>query len=87
MWGATTPAAISIAQKISFGGRREPGQRRGAGQAVIAQRGEWVCYRAPESEGAEYLPVCMPGFLLTLVRREAPSAVSTITQGRKSCTI
>ncbi|MGC3975711.1 MAG: cupin domain-containing protein [Nitrospira sp.] len=53
-----------------------------AGQAVIVQKGEWVRYRTPDSEGAEYLSVCRPAFSPALVRRDAPSAVDTINQGR-----
>jgi mannose-6-phosphate isomerase-like protein (cupin superfamily) len=34
----------------------------GAGQAVIAHRGEWVRYSTPEAEGAEYIAVCVPAF-------------------------
>src|ERR1700741_2631817 len=33
-----------------------------AGQAVIAQRGEWVQYSTPEEDGAEYIAVCLPAF-------------------------
>src|SRR5215813_7512068 len=33
-----------------------------AGQAVIAQRGEWIRYSTPESDGAEYIAVCLPAF-------------------------
>src|SRR5262249_58518922 len=34
----------------------------GAGQAVVAHRGEWVQYSTPGPEGAEYLAVCVPAF-------------------------
>ena len=57
-----------------------------AGQAVIVQKGEWVRYRTPESEGAEYLSVCLPAFSPGGVRRDAASAVDTIELGRESCT-
>lgn len=33
-----------------------------AGQAVVAEPGEWVQYSTPEAEGAEYLAVCLPAF-------------------------
>src|SRR5207249_1245508 len=33
-----------------------------AGQAVVVRRGEWVQYRSPEPEGAEYVAVCLPAF-------------------------
>src|ERR1700694_421617 len=29
-----------------------------AGQAVVAERGEWVQYSTPGAEGAEYIAVC-----------------------------
>jgi mannose-6-phosphate isomerase-like protein (cupin superfamily) len=34
----------------------------GAGQALIAHRGEWVRYSSPGPEGAEYIAVCLPAF-------------------------
>ncbi len=42
-----------------------------AGQAVIVSRGEWVKYSSPESEGAEYLAVCLPAFSPETVHRDA----------------
>src|SRR6266498_4169866 len=33
-----------------------------AGQAVVAQGGEWVQYSTPGPEGAEYIAVCLPAF-------------------------
>lgn len=33
-----------------------------AGDAVFASRCEWVCYRTPGEEGAEYMAVCLPAF-------------------------
>ena len=42
-----------------------------AGQAVITNRGEWVQYSTPESEGAEYIAVCMPAFSPQTVHRDA----------------
>lgn len=39
-----------------------------AGQAVIAQRGEWVQYSTPE--GAEYIAVCLPAFSTETVHRD-----------------
>lgn len=41
-----------------------------AGQAVIAHRGEWVRYSSPESEGAEYIAICLPAFSPETVRRD-----------------
>ena len=42
----------------------------GAGQAVIARRGEWVRYSTPDPQGAEYVAVCAPAFELTAVHRD-----------------
>jgi mannose-6-phosphate isomerase-like protein (cupin superfamily) len=42
----------------------------GAGQAVIAHRGEWVRYSTPDPEGAEYIAVCLPAFSPATVRRD-----------------
>jgi ethanolamine utilization protein EutQ (cupin superfamily) len=44
--------------------------RIGAGEAVIAPRGEWVRYSTPESDGAEYIAVCVPAFSPATVHRE-----------------
>jgi mannose-6-phosphate isomerase-like protein (cupin superfamily) len=44
-----------------------------AGQAVIARRGEWVQYSTPESEGAEYVAICLPAFDPATVHRDAAS--------------
>ena len=41
-----------------------------AGQAVIAHRGEWICYSTPEAEGAEYIAVCLPAFSPDTVHRD-----------------
>ena len=42
----------------------------GAGQAVIAQAGEWVQYSTPGAEGAEYVAVCLPAFAPSIVHRD-----------------
>lgn len=42
----------------------------GAGQAVIAHRGEWVRYSTPTDEGAEYIAVCLPAFAPETVHRD-----------------
>jgi mannose-6-phosphate isomerase-like protein (cupin superfamily) len=42
-----------------------------AGQAVVTRAGEWVCYGSPESEGAEYVAVCLPAFSPATVHRDA----------------
>jgi ethanolamine utilization protein EutQ len=40
------------------------------GQAVIAQKGEWVQYSTPEPEGAEYIAICVPAFSMDKVHRD-----------------
>lgn len=42
----------------------------GAGQAVIAPKGEWVRYSTPGDAGAEYIAVCLPAFAPTIVHRD-----------------
>jgi mannose-6-phosphate isomerase-like protein (cupin superfamily) len=41
-----------------------------AGQAVVANPGEWVRYSTPGPDGAEYVAVCMPAFSPTTVHRD-----------------
>ena len=41
-----------------------------AGQAVVAERGEWVRYSTPGEEGAEYIAVCLPAFSPSTVHRD-----------------
>jgi mannose-6-phosphate isomerase-like protein (cupin superfamily) len=41
-----------------------------AGQAVMAQRGEWVQYSTPLEGGAEYIAVCLPAFSMETVHRD-----------------
>jgi mannose-6-phosphate isomerase-like protein (cupin superfamily) len=41
-----------------------------AGQAVIAQAGEWIRYSTPEESGAEYIAVCLPAFSMETVHRD-----------------
>lgn len=41
-----------------------------AGQAVLARAGEWVRYSTPETEGAEYVAVCLPAFAPDLAHRD-----------------
>jgi mannose-6-phosphate isomerase-like protein (cupin superfamily) len=41
-----------------------------AGQAVVAQAGEWVRYSTPEQGGAEYIAVCLPAFSMETVHRD-----------------
>ena len=42
-----------------------------AGQAIITNKGEWVCYSSPGPDGAEYIAVCLPAFSPTTVHRDA----------------
>ena len=41
-----------------------------AGQAVVAHPGEWVRYSSPETDGAEYVAVCLPAFSMDTVNRD-----------------
>ncbi len=41
-----------------------------AGQAVIAEKGEWVRYSTPHEGGAEYVAVCVPAFSPDTVHRD-----------------
>ena len=41
-----------------------------AGQAIIAERGEWVQYSTPGKSGAEYIAVCLPAFSPESVHRD-----------------
>jgi mannose-6-phosphate isomerase-like protein (cupin superfamily) len=41
-----------------------------AGQAVIAQKNEWVRYSTPEEEGADYIAICLPAFSPDTVNRD-----------------
>jgi mannose-6-phosphate isomerase-like protein (cupin superfamily) len=40
------------------------------GQAVIADRNEWVQYSTPGPDGAEYIAVCLPAFSPGMVHRD-----------------
>ena len=42
-----------------------------AGQAVITHPGEWVQYSTPETEGAEYVAVCLPAFSMDAAHRDS----------------
>jgi len=33
-----------------------------AGEAVIVKANEWIQYSTPDSDGAEYIAVCLPAF-------------------------
>jgi len=50
---------------------REGAFRVNAGQAVVAEKGEWVRYSTPEAGGAEYIAVCVPAFSPQAVHRDA----------------
>lgn len=41
-----------------------------AGEAIITHAGEWVRYSTPESDGAEYIAVCLPAFSPNTVHRD-----------------
>jgi mannose-6-phosphate isomerase-like protein (cupin superfamily) len=42
-----------------------------AGQAFLAEAGEWVRYSTPEETGAEYVAICVPAFSPEAVHRDA----------------
>ena len=42
-----------------------------AGQAIVAQAGEWVRYSTPGDGGAEYIAVCLPAFSMESVHRDS----------------
>ena len=42
-----------------------------AGQAVVAEAGEWIRYSTPQAGGAEYIAVCLPAFSPETVHRDA----------------
>jgi mannose-6-phosphate isomerase-like protein (cupin superfamily) len=42
-----------------------------AGQAILADPGEWVRYSTPEPGGAEYIAVCLPAFSMDTVHRDS----------------
>jgi mannose-6-phosphate isomerase-like protein (cupin superfamily) len=44
-----------------------------SGQALIANRGEWIQYSTPETGGAEYISVCIPDFSRENLHRDADS--------------
>jgi mannose-6-phosphate isomerase-like protein (cupin superfamily) len=41
-----------------------------AGQAVVAEPGEWVRYSTPDAGGAEYFAICTPAFSPATVHRD-----------------
>jgi mannose-6-phosphate isomerase-like protein (cupin superfamily) len=42
-----------------------------AGQAFLAEKGEWLRYSTPDAEGAEYVAVCLPAFSPDTVHRDS----------------
>lgn len=42
----------------------------GAGQAIVAEAGEWVRYSTPGDDGAEYMAICLPAFSPETVNRD-----------------
>lgn len=42
-----------------------------AGQAVMVKKNEWIQYSTPDSEGAEYVAICLPAFSPDTVHRDA----------------
>lgn len=40
------------------------------GEAVIVNKNEWIQYSSPNSDGAEYIAVCLPAFSLDSVKRD-----------------
>lgn len=42
-----------------------------AGQTVVARPGEWVRYRTPSDERAEYVAICTPSFAPELANRDS----------------
>ncbi len=41
-----------------------------AGEAIVANQGEWVRYSTPDADGAEYVAICMPAFSPETVNRD-----------------
>ena len=50
---------------------KEGAFRINAGQAVIAEKGEWVRYSTPDAAGAEYVAICLPAFSFEAAHRDA----------------
>jgi mannose-6-phosphate isomerase-like protein (cupin superfamily) len=42
-----------------------------AGQAIVAEPGEWVRYSTPGPDGAEYIAICLPAFSPQAVHRDS----------------
>lgn len=42
-----------------------------AGQAVVAEPGEWIRYSTPAAGGAQYVAICLPAFSPETVRRDS----------------
>jgi mannose-6-phosphate isomerase-like protein (cupin superfamily) len=50
-----------------------------AGQAIIAEAGEWVRYGTPGPDGAETISVCLPAFSPDTVHRDSPCGAGHAT--------
>jgi quercetin dioxygenase-like cupin family protein len=46
-----------------------------AGEAVIAEPGEWIRYSTPSAEGAEYIAICLPAFSSESVNRDGSGVI------------
>jgi mannose-6-phosphate isomerase-like protein (cupin superfamily) len=58
-----------------------------SGQAIVADRGEWVQYSTPGPEGAEYVAICLPAFSPHTVHRDEEGASDIGDPApRRSCT-
>ncbi len=41
-----------------------------AGQAIVAEPGEWIRYSTPAADGAEYIAICLPAFEFSQAHRD-----------------
>ena len=57
-----------VLQGLHASGARLRLDRGSAGQAIVAEKGEWVRYSTPE--GAEYMAICLPAFSPGTVHRD-----------------
>jgi quercetin dioxygenase-like cupin family protein len=62
---------ITVVMSGSMRVEHEGGEMKvSAGQAVIAEPGEWVRYSTPDDGGAEYIAICLEAFSLATVHRD-----------------
>ena len=78
----TGHTSVSVARMTSSEGWKEPGQRPNfeehehgsidvhAGEAVLVKPKEWVRYSTPNTDGAQYIAVCIPAFSPDTVNRD-----------------